>query len=38
LSATGVATVYVGGTLTVPNTEIAKGIYTGTYTVTFAYQ
>jgi len=28
----------VGGTLTVPNTEIAKGIYTGTYTVTFAYQ
>jgi len=38
LSATGVATVYVGGTLTVPNTSIARGVYTGTYNVTFAYQ
>ncbi|HHV04043.1 MAG: DUF4402 domain-containing protein [Bacteroidales bacterium] len=38
LSATGEATIYVGGTLTVPNTDISKGIYTGTYTVTFAYQ
>ena len=38
LNASGEATVYVGGTLTVPNTSIARGVYTGTYNVTFAYQ
>ena len=38
LNASGEATIFVGGTLTVPNTSIARGVYTGTYNVTFAYQ
>lgn len=38
LNESGEATVYVGGTLTVPNTGIARGTYTGTYDVTFAYE
>ena len=38
LSASGEATIYVGGTLTIPNTGIEIGVYSGTYNVTFAYQ
>ena len=38
LSSTGDATVYVGATLTVPNSGVAVGVYSGTYPVTFAYQ
>ena len=38
LSSTGDATVYVGATLTVPNSGIDVGVYSGTYQVTFAYQ
>ena len=38
LSLTGDATVYVGATLTVPNSGVAVGVYSGTYPVTFAYQ
>jgi len=38
LSSTGDATVYVGATLTVPNSGIDVGVYSGTYQVKFAYQ
>ncbi len=38
LSSTGDATVYVGATLTVPASGVSVGVYSGTYTVTFAYQ
>jgi len=38
LNAYGEAIVYVGATLTVPNTDIAKGIYSGIYNITFTYQ